>query len=71
MSKNDIIRKLTSRKFLLAVVGFVTALLATFGVAESTATQVTGLIMAAASVVSYIIGEGLADAGRGDSESEG
>lgn len=71
MSKKDIIRKLTSRKFWLAVVGFVTALLAVFGVAESTATQVTGLIMAAASVVSYIIGEGLADAGRGKSESEG
>lgn len=71
MSKKDIIRKLTSRKFWLAVVGFVTALLAAFGVAESTATQVTGLIMAAASVVSYIIGEGLADAGRGKSESEG
>ena len=71
MSKRDIIRKLTSRKFWLAVVGFVTALLAAFGVAESTATQVTGLIMAAASVVSYIIGEGLADAGRGKSESEG
>lgn len=70
MSKQDIIRKLTSRKFWLAVVGFVTALLATFGVAESTATQVTGLIMAAASVVSYIIGEGLADSARRN-ESEG
>lgn len=72
MTKKDIIRKLTSRKFWLAVVGFVTALLATFGVAESTATQVTGLIMAAASIVSYIIGEGLADSGRtSNGESEG
>lgn len=69
MTKKDIIRKLTSRKFWLAVVGFVTALLAVFGASESTVTQVTGLIMAAASVVSYIIGEGLADAARAGEEA--
>ena len=32
------------------------------GGAENTATQVTALIMAGASVVAYIIGEGLTDA---------
>ena len=46
-----------------------TALLAVFGASESTVTQVTGLIMAAASVVSYIIGEGLADAARAGEEA--
>ena len=35
MTKNDIIRKLTSRKFWIAVVGFITPLLLAFGVAES------------------------------------
>ena len=71
MNKKDIIRKLTSRKFWLAVVGFVAALLAAFGVGQTTATQVTGLIMAAASVVSYVIGEGLADAAHAGEEVEG
>ena len=34
------------------------------GGAESTATQVSALIMAGASVIGYCIGEGLADAGN-------
>lgn len=62
MSKEDIIRKLTSRKFWAAVCGFVTGLLIFFGKSEATATQVTALIMSAASVIAYILGEGLIDA---------
>lgn len=58
-------RKLTSRKFWSAVASFVAMLIVFMGGAESTATQVTALIMAGASVVAYIIGEGLADAGGG------
>lgn len=60
--KIDWKKKLTSRKFWAAVVGFVTPLLLAFGVAESDAAQITSIIMAGASVVAYIIGEGLADA---------
>lgn len=59
-------RKLTSRKFWLAIVGLVTGILAAFKLDEQTVTQVSGIIMAAASVVAYIIGEGLADAGNGE-----
>ena len=55
-------KKLTSRKFWLAVVGFITPLLLAFGVAEDTATQVTGIIMAGADVLGYILAEGLVDA---------
>lgn len=55
-------QKLTSRKFWVAVVGFVVPLLIAFGVAESVATEVASIIMAGASVVAYIIGEGLVDA---------
>lgn len=62
MTKQDIIRKLTSRKFWIAVSGFVAMLIVALGYAEDTATQVTALIMAGAEVVAYIIGEGLADA---------
>lgn len=54
--------KLTSRKFWMAVAGFVGPLLVAFGVSETEAAEVTALIMSGASVVAYIIGEGLADA---------
>lgn len=55
-------RKLTSRKFWMAVAAFVTPLLLAFGVAESDAAQVTALIMAGADVLAYILAEGMVDA---------
>lgn len=55
-------RKLTSRKFWVAIAQFVTMLVIAFGGTEETATQVTAIIMAGAAVVAYIIGEGLTDA---------
>ena len=57
-------RKLTSRKFWAAVCTFVTMLMIYNGKAESDAQQVAALIMAGATVVAYIIGEGMADAGN-------
>ena len=62
MTWEDIKRKLTSRKFWAALAGFVSMLAVALGATEATATQVTALIMAGASVIAYIIGEGLADA---------
>ena len=62
MSKDDIIRKLTSRKLWVAVAEFVTMLIIALHGSEETAVQVSALIMAGASVIAYIIGEGLADA---------
>ena len=64
--KIDWKRKLTSRKFWLAVASFVTMLIIALGGTQETATQVSALIMAGATVVAYIIGEGLADAGHSD-----
>lgn len=64
MKKVDWKQKLTSRKFWAAVVGFVTALLICFGLAESEITQVTSIIMAGATLIAYIFGEGLVDASR-------
>ena len=55
-------KKLTSRKFWLAVVGFITPLLLAFGVAEADVTQVTAIIMAGADVLAYILAEGMVDA---------
>lgn len=62
MNKTDIIRKLTSRKFWIAVIGFITPLLLAFGVAESDVAQVTAIITAGADVVIYLLAEGMADA---------
>lgn len=63
------VRKLTSRKLWTAVASFVSMMIVATGGAENTATQVTALIMAGASVIAYIIGEGLADAGYIDVET--
>ena len=54
--------KLTSRKFWMAVIGFVTGLLTFLGVGVEQSEQIGSLILMAASVLAYIIGEGLADA---------
>ena len=62
MNKIDWVRKLTSRKLWTAVGSFVSLLVVTLGYSENTAVQITGLIMAGATVVAYIIGEGLVDA---------
>ena len=55
-------KKLTSRKLWTAVASFVSMMIVATGGTENTATQVTALIMAGASVIAYIIGEGLTDA---------
>lgn len=63
-------RKLTSRKFWVALASFVSMLIVALGGAEAQATQVTALIMAGASVVAYIIGEGLSDAANTSNASK-
>lgn len=61
MEKIDWKRKLTSRKFWAAVVGFATPLMTMMQVSDSTAVQVTALIMAGGTLIAYIIGEGMTD----------
>lgn len=65
--KENIIRKLTSRKLWLAVIGFVTPLLLAFGVTENDTAQITAIIMAGADVLGYLLAEGLADAANAKS----
>lgn len=55
-------RKLTSRKFWAAVVGFATPVMAFMNVSDNVAVQVTSIIMAGGSLIAYIIGEGMTDA---------
>ena len=55
-------RKLTSRKFWVAIIEFVTMLVIALGQTEEIATKIAAIVMAGAAVVAYIIGEGLVDA---------
>ena len=61
MSKEDLIRKLTSRKFWVALVGFITALLIAFNVDGGSVEQITAIIMSFGSLIAYIFAEGWAD----------
>lgn len=62
MSKSDIIRKLTSRKLWIALAGLISGLILAFGGDEDTATTVSGVILQLASVIGYLLAEGLTDA---------
>lgn len=59
--KIDWKRKLTSRKFWMAVASFISMLVIAFGGTQEASSQVTAIIIAGATVVAYIIGEGLTD----------
>lgn len=62
--------KLTSRKFWVAVIGFITPLLVAFGLTDNQAAEVTSIIMAGANMIAYIIGEGLVDSSRIKAETK-
>ena len=55
-------QKLSSRKFLAAVVGLITGLSMIFGLDENTINTVAGAIVSVSSVMTYIITEGVVDA---------
>ena len=55
-------RKLSSRKFWAAICNFVTGMIVAFGGTEEVALKVTGLIMAGATIIAYILTEGFIDA---------
>ncbi len=70
MSREDIIRKLTSRKFWTALVAFITALLVAFNVPDASVSQVSAIIMAFGSLIAYIFAEGWVDSTRAITEEE-
>lgn len=61
--KIDWVRKLTSRKWWIAVAAFIVAAMLLFGADSTVAEKVGALILLAADVVGYTLAEGLADAG--------
>ena len=70
MNKIDWRRKLTSRKFWVAVIGFVPAIMVALNIEQMTIEQVTAIVSAMATLIAYIIGEGLTDAAHKE-EREG
>jgi hypothetical protein len=69
--KIDWKRKLTSRKFWVAVIGFVTAIMVALHIDQMTAEQVAAIISAMGTLIAYIIGEGLTDAAHIKNDKEG
>lgn len=63
--KIDWKRKLTSRKFWAAVVGFVTQLMLAAGAGDGTVARTVSVVMAGATLIAYMIAEGFADSGGG------
>lgn len=61
-NKIDWKSKLTSRKLWMAIIGFATGLLTYLGMGAEQAEKIGSLILMGASIVAYIIGEGLTDA---------
>ena len=69
MDKTNIIRKLTSRKLWAAVAGFVSGLIVALDGDAETAETVAALILQGASVLGYILAEGLTDAAAAKQDS--
>lgn len=63
-------RKLSSRKFWLAIAGFVSSVLIAFGVAEATITQVVAIISSAGVVIAYVLAEAKIDTEGGGRSDE-
>ena len=59
---NNIVRKLTSRKLLLALAGAITGIALAFGVDGNDIATVTGAVTTLISVITYIVTEGKVDA---------
>ncbi len=57
----SVIKKITSRKFLAAVVGVISGLSMVFGLEESVISTVSGATVAVASLTAYILAEGRID----------
>lgn len=57
-------QKLSSRKFWMALIGFITPVLVAFNIDNLTIEQVTTIIAGASVLIAYILGEGMVDAAR-------
>lgn len=72
--KQDLFRKLSSRKFWSSIISAVSFALIAFNVADTTATQITTIIGSISSVIIYVLSEAWIDGKKldidNDSENE-
>lgn len=59
--QRDVLQRLKSRKLWMSIASFVSMIVVYCTGSESEGTKIASLIMAGASVIGYVIGEGLAD----------
>jgi uncharacterized membrane-anchored protein len=62
-------QKFTSRKFICAIIGFVTAILTAFHFNDLTIEQIVAVITAVGSLAIFILGESYVDGKRAQNES--
>lgn len=70
MKKEDLIRKLTSRKFWALLIALVTAIMLYFGAQDSNIQQICAIIGAFGSIVTYMMAEGVADSNHIEQKGE-
>ena len=70
MNKINWKQKLSSRKFWLALIGFVTTVLVAFNVDSLTVEQIAAIISGVGALVVYIIGESYVDGKRNNQNKE-
>lgn len=63
-------RKLTSRKFWAAVIGVVISVMVLFGVDSGEQERITAVITSTATLIAYIIGEGMVDGAHTNEENK-
>lgn len=68
--KNNLMKKLSSRKLWAALVGVVVGLAAAFGIDGNDYTEIAGIVTSAVSIVAYIFAEGSVDAAAVNSGGE-
>ncbi len=69
MNKQELIRKLSSRKFWTAIAAWLTSLLTAFNVADATKQQVGLVVTGIGALAVYMLAEGIADKGRSGAAS--
>ena len=70
MSKTDLIRKLSSRKFWALLAGFVGSMLVVFNVGDNDIAQIAAVITAFGSVAVYMLAEASVDNARAGGDSD-
>ena len=60
--KDQIIRKLTSRKFWVGIAGIVSGLVIIFGFADSSVETISGAVITIGSAIAYMLSEAKVDA---------